>query len=187
MSLLYVIYRVLLDRAHSALDSIFHSLDSHIEGDLAASASPPLLENSSHSSTPFPNSSSQISTSPPDLRQILQNIKTCRWRHFKPRTLKSQSDTRGSSSHCGLRSFSRSLTTALGSGINTPNRGAASLNSSLGGLYACTSILHISCVSLSGFSSHNLCFGEEYYDKLLRKCQISHYTCNTEIVFFPHS
>lgn len=122
---------MLLDRAHSDLDSIFHSLDSHIEGDLAVSASPPPLlpESSSHSST---TSSSPTSTSSPDLRQVLQNIKACRWRHFKPRTLKSPSDTRGSLSHGGLRGFSRSLTTVLGSGINTPNKGAAPLNSSLG-------------------------------------------------------
>ncbi|XP_017338605.1 enhancer of polycomb homolog 1 isoform X2 [Ictalurus punctatus] len=126
--------RVLLDRAHSELDGIFHSLDSHTEGDFAASPSPPpppLPESSSYSNTSFPTSSSQTSASSPDLRQILQNIKSCRWRHFKPRTLKSQSDTRSSSSHCGLRGFSRSLTTALGSGINIPNRGAATINSSL--------------------------------------------------------
>ncbi|KAG7324965.1 hypothetical protein KOW79_011281 [Hemibagrus wyckioides] len=122
--------RVLLDRAHSDLDGIFHSLDSYVEGDLAASASP-LPESSSYSSTCSSNSSSQTSTSSPDLRQILQNIKSCRWRHFKPRTLKSQSDTRGNSAHCGVRGFSRSLNTPLGSGINTPNRGAASMNSSV--------------------------------------------------------
>ncbi|XP_060796138.1 enhancer of polycomb homolog 1 isoform X2 [Neoarius graeffei] len=121
--------RVLLDRAHSDLDSVFHSLDFSTEGDLAP-PSPPLPENSSYSSTSFPTSSSQTSTSSPDLRQILQNIKTCRWRHFKPRTLKKQSDTRGSLSQFGLRGFSRSLTTALGSGINT-HRGAATLSSSL--------------------------------------------------------
>ncbi|XP_046709784.1 enhancer of polycomb homolog 1 isoform X1 [Silurus meridionalis] len=123
--------RVLLDRTHSDLDGIFHNLDSHIEGDLPASASPPPPESSSYSSTSVPNSSSQTSTSSPDLRQILQSIKACRWRHFKPRTLKSQSGMRGSVSHCGLRGFSRSLTTALGSGINTPNRGAAAINSSV--------------------------------------------------------
>lgn len=125
-----VMCRVLLDRAHSDLDSVFHSLDFSTEGDLAP-PSPPLPENSSYSSTSFPTSSSQTSTSSPDLRQILQNIKTCRWRHFKPRTLKKQSDTRGSLSQFGLRGFSRSLTTALGSGINT-HRGAATLSSSLG-------------------------------------------------------
>lgn len=123
-------YRVLLDRAHSDLDSIFHSLDSYMEGDLTASAAPPLPEGSSYRRAASSNSPSQSSTSSPDLRQILQNIKSCRWRHFKPRTLKSQSDTRGNTAHCGLRGFSRSLTTALGSG--TPNRGAASINSSVG-------------------------------------------------------
>ncbi|KAM9462123.1 enhancer of polycomb homolog 1 isoform 1-T1 [Clarias gariepinus] len=122
--------RVLLDRAHSDLDSVFHSLDSHTERGLAAPACPPLPESSSYSSTSFPTSSSQTSTSSPDLRQILQNIKTCRWRHFKPRTLKSLSDARSSLSHCGSRGFNRSSTTALGSGVNTPNRGSAAINSS---------------------------------------------------------
>ncbi|KAK3529545.1 hypothetical protein QTP70_032060 [Hemibagrus guttatus] len=123
--------KVLLDRAHSDLDCIFHSLDSHMEGDLAASASHSLPESTPYSSTSSSDSASQTSTSSPDLRQILQNIKSCRWRHFKPRTLKSQSDTRGNSAHCGLRGFSRSLNTPLGSGINTPNRGAAAMNSSV--------------------------------------------------------
>ncbi|KAK2866541.1 hypothetical protein Q7C36_002597 [Tachysurus vachellii] len=121
--------RVLLDRAHSDLDSIFHSLDSYMEGDLTASAASPLPEGSSYRRAASSNSPTQSSASSPDLRQILQNIKSCRWRHFKPRTLKSQSDTRGNATHCGLRGFSRSLTTVLGSG--TPNRGAASINSSV--------------------------------------------------------
>lgn len=139
-------YRVLLDRAHSDLDSVFHSLDSHTERGLAAPACPPLPESSSYSSTSFPTSSSQTSTSSPDLRQILQNIKTCRWRHFKPRTLKSLSDARSSLSHCGSRGFNRSSTTALGSGVNTPNRGSAAINSSQGEFdytYFCTRAPHL--------------------------------------------
>lgn len=161
-------YRVLLDRAHSELDGIFHSLDSHTEGDFAASPSPPpppLPESSSYSNTSFPTSSSQTSASSPDLRQILQNIKSCRWRHFKPRTLKSQSDTRSSSSHCGLRGFSRSLTTALGSGINIPNRGAATINSSLGEFVCMYSHIQASPVWVLAL---NTFIGEEYHNKFVQ-------------------
>uniref|UniRef100_A0A4W4E675 Enhancer of polycomb homolog n=1 Tax=Electrophorus electricus TaxID=8005 RepID=A0A4W4E675_ELEEL len=67
--------RVLLDRAHSDLDVIFHSLDSDAEDSSPAS---PLNQEGTSRGT----SSSML----PDLRQILRNIKACRWRHFKPRT-----------------------------------------------------------------------------------------------------
>uniref|UniRef100_A0A8C2A4Y2 Enhancer of polycomb homolog n=1 Tax=Cyprinus carpio TaxID=7962 RepID=A0A8C2A4Y2_CYPCA len=45
----------------------------------------------SSSSSSQSSSSSFSHTTYTDLRQILRNIKACRWRHFKPRTLTSQS------------------------------------------------------------------------------------------------
>uniref|UniRef100_A0A8C2H162 Enhancer of polycomb homolog n=1 Tax=Cyprinus carpio TaxID=7962 RepID=A0A8C2H162_CYPCA len=67
--------RFLLDRAYSDLNGLFQSLDSDSEPDFS-----------------FPSSSSSSAhTTCSDLRQILRNIKACRWRHFKPRTLTSQS------------------------------------------------------------------------------------------------
>ncbi|XP_061695941.1 enhancer of polycomb homolog 1b isoform X2 [Syngnathoides biaculeatus] len=85
--------RVLLDRAHSDYNNVFHELDPKT---LDCPAPPP----SSRSSGPrFPaaskfdstsptNTSDRSSSSPPsDLSQILLSIKACRWRHFRPRTL----------------------------------------------------------------------------------------------------
>ncbi|XP_075561441.1 enhancer of polycomb homolog 1 isoform X4 [Pelecanus crispus] len=71
--------RVLLDRAHSDYDNTFHQLDLE------------MFSSSQHSSisqfanTSETNTSSDKSFSK-DLSQILVNIKSCRWRHFRPRT-----------------------------------------------------------------------------------------------------
>uniref|UniRef100_A0A096MFV7 Enhancer of polycomb homolog n=1 Tax=Poecilia formosa TaxID=48698 RepID=A0A096MFV7_POEFO len=75
--------RVLLDRAHS--DS-FHQLDLETP-DLPPPASPPP---SATSRSPALAGTSETNTSDrscSDLSQILSNIKSCRWRHFRPRTL----------------------------------------------------------------------------------------------------
>ncbi|XP_064253843.1 enhancer of polycomb homolog 1 isoform X3 [Passer domesticus] len=70
--------RVLLDRAHSDYDSAFHQLD--LEG----------FSSSQHSSISQFANTSETNTSDKsfskDLSQILVNIKSCRWRHFRPRT-----------------------------------------------------------------------------------------------------
>ncbi|XP_038019724.1 enhancer of polycomb homolog 1 isoform X4 [Motacilla alba alba] len=70
--------RVLLDRAHSDYDSAFHRLD--LEG----------FSSSQHSSISQFANTSETNTSDKsfskDLSQILVNIKSCRWRHFRPRT-----------------------------------------------------------------------------------------------------
>ncbi|KAG1955258.1 enhancer of polycomb homolog 1 isoform X1 [Pimephales promelas] len=87
--------RFLLDRAYSDLNGLFQSLDS--EPDFSLPASPLHTETTSHIVTSTNTSSlsqsspSSSQTSYSDLRQILRNIKACRWRHFKPRTLTSQS------------------------------------------------------------------------------------------------
>ncbi|XP_016424876.1 enhancer of polycomb homolog 1-like isoform X1 [Sinocyclocheilus rhinocerous] len=80
--------RLLLDRAYSNLNGLFQSLDSESEPDFSFPASPLHPETTSQTVT---SSSSSSHTTYSDLRQILRNIKACRWRHFKPRTLTSQS------------------------------------------------------------------------------------------------
>ncbi|XP_054129557.1 enhancer of polycomb homolog 1 isoform X2 [Melozone crissalis] len=70
--------RVLLDRAHSDCDSAFHHLDWES------------FSSSQHSSISQFANTSETNTSDKsfskDLSQILVNIKSCRWRHFRPRT-----------------------------------------------------------------------------------------------------
>ncbi|KAM9232851.1 enhancer of polycomb homolog 1 isoform 7-T7 [Leptosomus discolor] len=70
--------RVLLDRAHSDYDNAFHQLDLE------------MFSSSQHSSISQFANTSETNTSDKsfskDLSQILVNIKSCRWRHFRPRT-----------------------------------------------------------------------------------------------------
>ncbi|XP_024864666.1 enhancer of polycomb homolog 1 [Kryptolebias marmoratus] len=91
--------RVLLDRAYTGRDAL-HGPDPHT-ADLPLPASPPPPSATSRSpapdrfaSTSETNTSDRSSPSAPpsspsstDLSQILLNIKSCRWRHFRPRTL----------------------------------------------------------------------------------------------------
>ncbi|XP_036934788.1 enhancer of polycomb homolog 1 isoform X1 [Acanthopagrus latus] len=131
--------RSLLDRAHADLDSICQSLDSDPEPEPLASPLPssPLRNSNAStsetntsdpaSSSHLPSSSSSMSPSsqtPMDLSQILLNIKTCRWRHFRPRTL-SNHPLGGDLSRRGFRDFSRTvsgLTRTLSGGASTQNR-----------------------------------------------------------------
>lgn len=70
--------RVLLDRAHSDYDSMFH----HLDLDMLSSPQPsPVNQFANTSET---NTSDRPSSK--DLSQILVDIKSCRWRHFRPRT-----------------------------------------------------------------------------------------------------
>ncbi|XP_052467841.1 enhancer of polycomb homolog 1 isoform X1 [Carassius gibelio] len=80
--------RLLLDRAYSNLNGLFQSLDSDSESNFSFPASPLHPETTSQTVS---SSSSFSHTTYSDLRQIFRNIKACRWRHFKPRTLTSQS------------------------------------------------------------------------------------------------
>nr|XP_020656326.1 enhancer of polycomb homolog 1 isoform X3 [Pogona vitticeps]XP_020656336.1 enhancer of polycomb homolog 1 isoform X3 [Pogona vitticeps] len=70
--------RVLLDRAYSENNSVFCQLDSE------------MLSSQLHSSINQFANTSETNTSDrsfsKDLSQILVNIKSCRWRHFRPRT-----------------------------------------------------------------------------------------------------
>ncbi|XP_068091870.1 enhancer of polycomb homolog 1 isoform X1 [Hyperolius riggenbachi] len=70
--------RVLLDRARSSCDSAFRQLDVD------------MLSSPEHTSINLFANTSETNTSDKcfskDLSQILVNIKSCRWRHFRPRT-----------------------------------------------------------------------------------------------------
>ncbi|XP_055003006.1 enhancer of polycomb homolog 1 isoform X1 [Sorex araneus] len=70
--------RVLLDRAHSNYDSMFRHLDLET---LSLPQHSPVNQFANTSET---NTSDKSFSK--DLSQILVNIKSCRWRHFRPRT-----------------------------------------------------------------------------------------------------
>ncbi|PNJ39753.1 enhancer of polycomb homolog 1 isoform X2 [Pongo pygmaeus] len=70
--------RVLLDRAHSDYDSVFHHLDLEM---LSSPQHSPVNQFANTSET---NTSDKSFSK--DLSQILVNIKSRRWRHFRPRT-----------------------------------------------------------------------------------------------------
>ncbi|XP_056220138.1 enhancer of polycomb homolog 1 isoform X1 [Seriola aureovittata] len=133
--------RVLLDRAHTDLDNICQSLDSDPEPEPLASPLPssPLRNSNTStsetntsdptSSSHLPTSSSPLSSSPSqtpmDLSQILLNIKSCRWRHFRPRTLSHHPLGGGDLSRRGFRDCSRTvsgLTRTLSGGSSSQNR-----------------------------------------------------------------
>ncbi|XP_053569834.1 enhancer of polycomb homolog 1 isoform X2 [Bombina bombina] len=69
--------RVLLDRAHSYCDSAFRHLDVDIL------SSPEISSINLFANTSETNTSDKCISK--DLSQILVNIKSCRWRHFRPR------------------------------------------------------------------------------------------------------
>uniref|UniRef100_A0A0P6J3X0 Enhancer of polycomb homolog n=1 Tax=Heterocephalus glaber TaxID=10181 RepID=A0A0P6J3X0_HETGA len=70
--------RVFLDRAHSDYDSVFRHLDLEM---LSSPQHSPVNQFANTSET---NTSDRSFSK--DLSQILVNIKSCRWRHFRPRT-----------------------------------------------------------------------------------------------------
>ncbi|XP_044195466.1 enhancer of polycomb homolog 1 isoform X2 [Thunnus albacares] len=139
--------RILLDRAHTDLDSICQSLDSDPEPEPLASPLPSSPLRNSNASTSETNTSDPISSShlpsssspppppppppssssptPMDLSQILLNIKSCRWRHFRPRTLSHHPLGGGDLSRRGFKDFSRTvsgLTRTLSGGASSQNR-----------------------------------------------------------------
>lgn len=130
-------FRILLDRAHSDVDSICQSLDSDPEPEPLASPLPSSPLRNPNASTSETNTSDPISSSnlpsprskssqtPLDLSQILLNIKSCRWRHFRPRTLSHHPLGGGDLSRRGFRDFSRTvsgLTRTLSGGASSQNR-----------------------------------------------------------------
>ncbi|KAK5600737.1 Glycosyltransferase 64 protein C4 [Crenichthys baileyi] len=128
----------LMDRAHTDL-AIFHSVDSDPEPEPLAStllSSPLRSSNTSTSETntsdpdgsfsvPQPLSSPPSSSTPLNLSRILLNIKACRWRHFRPRTLSQHPAGGGDISRSGFRDFGRTvsgLTQTLSGGSISQNR-----------------------------------------------------------------
>ncbi|KAL4624644.1 hypothetical protein GN956_G17536 [Arapaima gigas] len=79
--------RFLLDRAHSDLDNVFHGLDPEMHS-LPVRSPDDKLASTSESNT-------SDRAAPPSVGHILLNIKSCRWRHFRPRTLPRDSDSSG--------------------------------------------------------------------------------------------
>nr|XP_061810051.1 enhancer of polycomb homolog 1-like isoform X1 [Nerophis lumbriciformis] len=125
--------RFLLDRAHADVDAVCHFLDSDPKPDSLLSLPNSPLRNSS---TSEPNTSDPVSSSRPlstssssgenlDLNRILLNIKSCRWRHFRPRTLSQNALETGDSPLKGFADFSRTvsgLTRRLSGGSVSQNR-----------------------------------------------------------------
>uniref|UniRef100_A0A7N6AJE0 Enhancer of polycomb C-terminal domain-containing protein n=1 Tax=Anabas testudineus TaxID=64144 RepID=A0A7N6AJE0_ANATE len=115
--------RVLLDRAHTDLDDICQSLDFNPKPQPLASPLPSSPLRNSNASTSETNTSDPAS-SPLDLSQILLNITSCRWRHFRPRTLSHHPLGGGDLSRRGFRDFSRTvsgLTRTLSGGGHSQN------------------------------------------------------------------
>ncbi|XP_026217830.1 enhancer of polycomb homolog 1 isoform X2 [Anabas testudineus] len=131
--------RVLLDRAHTDLDDICQSLDFNPKPQPLASPLPSSPLRNSNASTSETNTSDPASSpclssslspmsssqTPVDLSQILLNITSCRWRHFRPRTLSHHPLGGGDLSRRGFRDFSRTvsgLTRTLSGGGHSQNR-----------------------------------------------------------------
>ncbi|XP_057214389.1 enhancer of polycomb homolog 1 isoform X1 [Triplophysa rosa] len=112
--------RVLLDRAYSDLDGVFQNLDPEFSLPAASvrleTTSQTITSSHASSSQPAPSSSLPAYS---DMRQILRNIKACRWRHFKPRTLTSQSGAGDALSRKQFKGFVRGVM-----GANTQGRAA---------------------------------------------------------------
>uniref|UniRef100_A0A8C8DZV2 Enhancer of polycomb homolog n=1 Tax=Oryzias sinensis TaxID=183150 RepID=A0A8C8DZV2_9TELE len=139
--------RILLDRAHADVDLICQSLDSNPQPEPLTSSPPGFLLHASNASTSETNTSDSTSSSqrpssssprspstPMDLSQIFLNIKSCRWRHFKPRTLSHHPSEGADLSQKGFRDFKRTapgLTRSLCGGANCQSRsgpGTAPIN-----------------------------------------------------------
>uniref|UniRef100_H3D7X5 Enhancer of polycomb homolog n=1 Tax=Tetraodon nigroviridis TaxID=99883 RepID=H3D7X5_TETNG len=115
--------RILLDRAHADVDGVCQGLNSDIESAPLASPLPSSLLYGPNTSTSETNTSDP--KTPLDLSQILLNIKSYRWRHFRPRTITHHPLGEGGLSLRGFRDFSRTvsgLTRTLSGGTNTVNR-----------------------------------------------------------------
>uniref|UniRef100_A0A8C7ZGY7 Enhancer of polycomb homolog n=1 Tax=Oryzias sinensis TaxID=183150 RepID=A0A8C7ZGY7_9TELE len=120
--------RILLDRAHADVDLICQSLDSNPQPEPLTSSPPGFLLHASNASTSETNTSDSTSS------QIFLNIKSCRWRHFKPRTLSHHPSEGADLSQKGFRDFKRTapgLTRSLCGGANCQSRsgpGTAPIN-----------------------------------------------------------
>ncbi|XP_061777514.1 enhancer of polycomb homolog 1-like isoform X2 [Nerophis ophidion] len=138
--------RFLLDRAHTDLDGICQTLASEPDSLTSSLPCSPLRNSSTSESNTsdmtgtshpvsFPSASHQPSLSSPtmatDLGRILFNIKSCRWRHFRPRTLSQHLLGRGVPPLKGCGDSSRTvtgLTRTLSGGSCSLNRNCAPVN-----------------------------------------------------------
>ena len=111
----------MLDRAHSDYDSTLHHLD------LDTLSSPQPSPVNQFANTSETNTSDRSSSK--DLSQILVDIKSCRWRHFRPRTPSLPDSDSGELSNRKLhRSISRAGTAQPGA--HTGSTSAQSRSSS---------------------------------------------------------
>ncbi|XP_003968226.2 enhancer of polycomb homolog 1-like isoform X1 [Takifugu rubripes] len=131
--------RILLDRAHADVHSICQGLNSDPAPAPLSSPTPSAVLHGPNTSTSETNTSDPTTCSnhsplsprsppskpPLDFSQILLNIKSCRWRHFRPRTLSHHPFGEGGLSLRGFRDFSRTVSglhqTSSG-GTNTSTR-----------------------------------------------------------------
>lgn len=127
--------RVLLDRAHSEYDSAFRHLDLE------------MLSSPQHSPVnQFANTSETNTSDKPfskDLSQILVNIKSCRWRHFRPRTPPlHDSDNDELSCRKLYRSINRTGTAQPGTQTcSTSTQSKSSSGSAHFGMFICYDVL----------------------------------------------
>nr|XP_015810990.2 enhancer of polycomb homolog 1 isoform X1 [Nothobranchius furzeri] len=133
--------RILLDRAYAGEDGT-QSLDSDQEPEPLASpllssslcnssTSENITSDSTSSSNLFTSPSPRSSTTPVDLSRILLNIKSCRWRHFRPRTLSHHPLGGGALSGGGFRDSRRTisgLTQIVSAGQNRRGPATAPIN-----------------------------------------------------------
>lgn len=141
MSFCLIFNRVLLDRAHSDYDSVFHHLDLE------------MLSSPQHSPVNQFANTSEINTSDKscskDLSQILVNIKSCRWRHFRPRTPSlHDSDNDELSSRKLYRSINRTGTAQPGTQTcSTSTQSKSSSSSTHFGMLICDASVY----TITGF------------------------------------
>uniref|UniRef100_M4AIP8 Enhancer of polycomb homolog n=1 Tax=Xiphophorus maculatus TaxID=8083 RepID=M4AIP8_XIPMA len=116
--------RVLMDRAHTD-QGILQSADSDPEPEPLASPLRSSNTSTSETNTSDPTGPRPLSATPVDLSRILLNIKACRWRHFRPRTLSQHPAGGADISRSGFRDFGRTVsgltrTLSGGSGAQNP-------------------------------------------------------------------
>lgn len=116
--------RVLMDRAHTD-QGVLQSADSDPEPEPLASPLRSSNTSTSETNTSDPTGPRPLSATPVDLSRILLNIKACRWRHFRPRTLSQHPAGGADISRSGFRDFGRTvsgLTRTLSGGSGAQNR-----------------------------------------------------------------
>lgn len=123
-----------MDRAHSDCDSVFRHLDLEM---LSSPQHSPVNQFANTSET---NTSDKSFSK--DLSQILVNIKSCRWRHFRPRT-PSLHDSDNDELSCRklYRSINRTGTAQPGTQTcSTSTQSKSSSGSAHFGMFICSDV-----------------------------------------------